>query len=413
MNNDALFCQKQWHQFVTDNKEALENELNSIDGNRLLNTSEEDLVKYFIDKYYFDVPEINEDEILIEQHEVNIDVSQDPLCVIYDRSKPFYVKGTKVTFYIPFNGDECFFQICPNSFTLTVYRGYISDKKLICSISDVELNPEKIKSQMGQYLQNIKGYLETQKNDSIKYNQTLEGTIRGKIKDRKDKLIKDRNLVMGLGFKLKESDTMTYTAPEVKRRILQLPNASKQPYKPEPVLRDDDYENILNILDNMTKVMERSPKVFSEIDEESLRTHFLVQLNGHYDGEATGETFNYNGKTDILIRSNGKNIFIAECKYWKGEKKYLETIDQILSYASWRDTKVAILVFNRNKNFTEVLKTIEACTKRHKNFKKERGIVGETRFKYVFANREDANRELLITVMVFDIPTGQNKSQTI
>jgi hypothetical protein len=28
--------------------------------------------------------------------------------------------------------------------------------------------------------------------------------------------------------------------------------------------------------------------------------HFLVQLNGQYEGQATGETFNFEGKTDMI-----------------------------------------------------------------------------------------------------------------
>ena len=70
----------------------------------------------------------------------------------------------------------------------------------------------------------------------------------------------------------------------------------------------------------MVNIMERSPKVFHNIDEEALRTRFLVQLNGHYEGGATGETFNYGGKTGILIRSEDKNIFIAGCTFWVGER---------------------------------------------------------------------------------------------
>lgn len=66
--------------------------------------------------------------------------------------------------------------------------------------------------------------------------------------------------------------------------------------------------------------------------EEDIRQQFLVQLNGHYEGQATGETFNYEGKTDILIRNQGKNIFIAECKFWSGAEALLDTITQILSY---------------------------------------------------------------------------------
>ena len=103
--------------------------------------------------------------------------------------------------------------------------------------------------------------------------------------------------------------------------------------------------------------------------------HFLLFLNGHFQGKATGETFNYEGKTDILIRENDKNVFIAECKFWHGEKVFNETIDQLLGYTSWRDTKTAILIFNKNKDFTSVLKTIDAIAKRHPNFVRRKHLI--------------------------------------
>ena len=40
------------------------------------------------------------------------------------------------------------------------------------------------------------------------------------------------------------------------------------------------------------------------------------------EGQATGETFNAAGKTDILLRIDGKNVFIGECKFWKGPKAF-------------------------------------------------------------------------------------------
>ena len=140
------------------------------------------------------------------------------------------------------------------------------------------------------------------------------------------------------------------------------------------------------------------------MDEESLRSHFLVQLNGHYEGQATGETFNYEGKTDILIRSGGKNIFIAKCKYWAGPQKLTEAIDQLLSYSSWRDTKVAVIVFNRNKGFTKVLESIRSTTNKHSNCKRELDKRSETSFRFIFSHRDDTNRELTLTIMAFDIP---------
>lgn len=140
----------------------------------------------------------------------------------------------------------------------------------------------------------------------------------------------------------------------------------------------EDYEHILSVMTNMALVMERSPSAFSSIDEEALRTHFLVQLNGQYEGQATGETFNYEGKTDILVRVKGRNIFVAECKYWDGPKTLSDAIDQVLSYASWRDTKVAIVIFSRNKNFSRVLEAIPQAVTEHINFKRDIGRRSET-----------------------------------
>jgi len=90
-----------------------------------------------------------------------------------------------------------------------------------------------------------------------------------------------------------------------------------------------------------------------------------------YSGQATGETFNAHGRTDILIRVDGKNIFIAECKFWKGGEYLVEAIIQLLGYTSWRDTKTAILIFNRNKNLSAVLTQIPEIFKKHPNFKKQ------------------------------------------
>ncbi len=42
-----------------------------------------------------------------------------------------------------------------------------------------------------------------------------------------------------------------------------------------------------------------------------------MMVNTHYRGQATGETFNKSGKTDILVRDGDRNVFVAECKWWE------------------------------------------------------------------------------------------------
>src|SRR5262249_44879163 len=118
-----------------------------------------------------------------------------------------------------------------------------------------------------------------------------------------------------------------------------------------------------------------------------------------------GETFNFEGKTDILIREADRNIFIAECKFWRGPATVTSTLDQLLKYLTWRDTKTAIILFNRTGNLSAVLTKIPAVVEAHPNYKRPLAIDGETRFRYVFAHRDDPDRELVITILVFDVPS--------
>jgi hypothetical protein len=197
----------------------------------------------------------------------------------------------------------------------------------------------------------------------------------------------------------------TYAVPEVRRKATpKLPPASSTPFEPEPTWAMEHYEHALSVMQNMAALMERSPSAFAKQNEEHLRDQFLFQLNGQFEGRATGETFNLNGKTDILLREGNRNVFIAECKFWRGPKKFGETIDQLLGYTAWRDTKTAILVFNRGIDTTTVLKGIVEAAVAHSNYKRTLPWQHESGFRYVFHHAGDTNREFILSVLVFHVP---------
>ena len=215
-------------------------------------------------------------------------------------------------------------------------------------------------------------------------------------------------MAASLGYKLKKrtDSPQTYIAPIKRKKLnISMPSSSTKPFVPEPELEMQEYESILGIISNMVSVIERSPKTFQNMKEEDLRQHFLIQLNGQYAGQATAETFNVSGKTDILIRDQDKNIFIAECKFWRGPKSLTEAIDQLLGYVQWKDSKTAILLFNQQKNLSNILEQIPAVVKEHPNFKREVEYSSETGFRYILHHRDDRNREIYLTILVFDIPT--------
>ena len=166
----------------------------------------------------------------------------------------------------------------------------------------------------------------------------------------------------------------------------------------------EDYEGILSIIKNLSLVIERNYQTFATMTEPDIRNIILVLLNAVYEGSATGETFNGSGKTDILLRHQGQSLFIAECKFWQGKKELADAIDQLLGYITWRDTKTALIIFNRNKDFTSVLQKIHETVKEHKCYKREIGSSETTIFRYKFCRPDDTNKEFFLTVLVFEVP---------
>ena len=263
----------------------------------------------------------------------------------------------------------------------TSWCSYMTGRPKTCS---------NIRSEFDRELQNVQQTLSRIADQVEQFNSTIQTKVSQQIEARREKLLQDRGIIEGLGFPLRRRSQVptTYASPEVKRRIVpQLPPFSTKPYRPEPILTIDEYEHILTVISNMVMVMERSPSAFKSMGEEDLRQHFLVQLNGQYEGQATGETFNYEGKTDILIRSEGKNIFIAECKFWTGQAGLSEALDQLLRYTSWRDTKTALLIFNRETTMSTVLQRIPQVVREHANYKTDLNYGSESGFRYVFCHQ--------------------------
>lgn len=165
-------------------------------------------------------------------------------------------------------------------------------------------------------------------------------------------------------------DAKTYIADVLVRRPAPLlpstPESTPMPL--EPVLAGEVFEHILSVIRSVGQDMERSPGTYGDQGEEDRRQFIVAALNTHYRGHTTAEAFNVTGKTDILIRHEGSNLFIAECKFWSGPKGFGETIDQLFGYRAWRDTKLAIVMFVREKNLTSVIEKAREVLEAHTQF---------------------------------------------
>jgi hypothetical protein len=69
-------------------------------------------------------------------------------------------------------------------------------------------------------------------------------------------------------------------------------------------------------------------------------------------------------------------------------------------------------VFNKNRDFSGILEKIKEATPQHARFKSGPEIENETRFRYVFGQRDDTNREVVLTVLAFDVPQHEEKTKS-
>lgn len=270
-------------------------------------------------------------------------------------------------------------------------------------------SPDEIKRHFDSAIGQIKkmyGYL---KSDIESYNMGTREIIKQEYDTRKSQLLKRNQLLASIGFPLKEkkesSKTFSIPPPKLRESIKIKPIVSEKGYKPEPTMDDETYNKILKIIDDSGKNFERMPSLYANKYEEDLRDHILFVLDPHFEnGSASGETFNKRGKTDIQIRHDSSVIFIAECKFWKGEKAYLETINQLLRYLTWRDTKTSIIIFVRQKNITQIIQKIKESTPNHPNYKRLVTHSVSNWINYLFHINDDLNRDIKLAVQIFHIP---------
>ncbi len=396
---------------IENQKNQVFSKIESYEKDYLLNVPESELLEFLKSEYLIEEIGIFEDKIEITERDVLIDKSRD----FRYGERAFNVPGIEITFHIPFYGENILFSCTPAGiFEINPPRGNIGNNEILCSYKVANKNEDdekRMNSDFEQNLSKIKDRVLRINQNILNWNNSLENLILEKIKSRKEKFNADNNLIKSLKYPLKKNPNQatTYKVPEIRKKPkITEPKITKKPFQAEPELDILEYNEIIKIIQSMNLMMERTPETFSKLKEEEIRNHILFNLNSHYEGSATGETFNGQGKTDILIRKDNKNLFIGECKIWKGEKVLHETIDQIAKYTTWRDTKTAIIFFNKNKSTTKVIETITSEIRNHNLFDK---VVEKQDFeveRVLMKQINDPERKIYLTFLVFDVPNKKN-----
>ena len=369
---------------------------------QLLATAEADVIEYLVAEYSVACPVLHRDQT--EQLPVSEEIR--PVAGMFS-GETYQYRMTKIVIAVPFDGEKEVFRLRASQASFNPPQAEVREGELrLTWTGDAAASGDAaaIRRHFDGQLDRIEQHLSWSRGDIDRYNASIRPLVSSAVAERKAKLLADRQMEAGLGFPVRQRrDASRYSVPVTRRTIgtPRRPTASG-PFQPEPVLPETQYEQALAVLRNARNALERSPSMTAHLDEEKIRDLLLFFLNGQFEGAAAGEVFNAAGKTDILIRVGDRNVFIAECKIWKGPKTIRDALAQLLSYLTWRDTKAALLLFIRSGEPTTIISKAITEIEGHPNYKGTpgTGLDGE-RYDFVLHANGDPNREIRLAFLPF------------
>jgi hypothetical protein len=385
----------------------------AIPQDQFLVSNDTQLMEHLLTSLIIDPIILHEERMAMEQCETQVDVSRDRMRGAHSRQGPCYIPGTKVKVFIPFTGDRKLWNLKPSTWRSSFPIAVIEPGGRDCAGSVLiemsqphDKNPELFKKFLDDTLDDIHFYIKNQEVEIRQLNDRLPLCLERAISARRERIEKHSNISCLLDIPLRKKDGVPDIVPiNLKQKIIaELPPVPKGGFKPEPGIRAEQYENILNVIRHHCKTWETTPGTYQKLEEEELRDILNAQLNGVYEGAAVGEVFRKKGKTDICIEDKDRAAFIAECKIWSGEKDLNDALEQLLSYLTWRDCKTALIFFNKTvAGFSAIQAKAAASLDKHVRLINKERVDNAGEWRYTFKSYDDEERAITVHLFLFNI----------
>lgn len=397
----------------------LEGEIDSFADEKIVNCDVDEWTEYLTEKYRVEPISFYVDYATrsIQKTQIKRNNPWGHFGDVYGEPQFYMVDGCNIDYKVPFSGDDVLLKCTPSTYIMTSFEifgfqkpsntnyGFITIR---LSYTNQEMKgfgdnlEEKVNSDFRNQFssfEKMSGYA----NDDIRsYNENLTSNVQQLLNKRREKA----DVFFSFSKALKIPLNLNSSSPNLTPIPLKKPHRANlnepKPHAQEQqfYIDDSDFENIIKIIHLCGTALEESAKTFNQFNEEALRDYIKGMLSSHYENTVTGETFRRVGKTDIQIQREDRAAFIAECKVWHGIKLFSDAIEQLFCYATWKDTKLSLIIFNKeNKNFAGVQQQIQSWLKENcKSCKQWNSNIWDC-VKY----REDTGRDVRLAVALYDI----------
>lgn len=388
----------------------------NVSSDQILASTDDQIVAHFEDKFsitplilYPDQAEKALTECFVE--------SRDSFTYDIHKGQSIRVPGVKVTVKVPFSGDAELLSLTPNTMTLTAAYADISKPErdgigwltYQFSFDQHSATADSIQREVDSVINYTTKTIKYQQAQITQFQHELIQVLQSAISSRRSRLGGIHTLAKALNIPVTERPGMPSLTPiaVAKKVIRELPPVADAKQSSGFSITDRAYESILAAIRAQGRTFEKAPATFAKFDEEELRDVILGNLNTHFEGQATGETFRARGKTDICIEQENRAAFVGECKIWRGAKELVDGLHQLLGYLTWRDCKAALVVFNKDRSkFSEILDKAPSSLRDCQNLfngESAQAEPGEWRMK--FKSPDDDDRIVTVHLLVYNLYT--------
>ncbi|MBS1660281.1 MAG: hypothetical protein JST68_04440 [Bacteroidetes bacterium] len=403
----SLFGSQNGYDTFERNMQELRNEIWAKDFDYILNVNVSEWLEYFKNKYEYISITLYLEQASVQyrnKHEIqNIQSYRHIHAPIYN----FNIE-------VPFIGSSFLFCLKPSNCRLNFPEVEIPNGesgKLIKTVGIQNNDPNQLEREKQTFLETLRVNTENMNNDVSLYNTRIPRVFQDAYNQIKEKAEQEQRFFKSMNIEINKETDRIFKVPVIERKKIPEPildkGVPKKYITDVPAIDDKSYHDIVDTIYTFFKAVEKKPAIYESFNEEGLRDYVLPTLETRYNNvTVTGETFNKGGKTDILIRyTDGTNLFVAECKFWGGEALLHDTINQLFDrYLTWRDSKTAIILFVKNKDFSNVLKTIQESIPKHEYYLRKGEDRGESSFSYIFHFPGDKGKAIYTQIMAFHLP---------
>lgn len=399
------FNEISYHDFEKRYLNKIKEEIFCVDKDYILAVDEEEYKNYLTDKYTLEPINIFKETESFSEPNKKKETVGDPYYQGHTNEREVY----EFTIKYSYTGSEILFEVQSNPWTMRSHEIYLNKSENIVSFDfnlykqDAEEFQRTKEDCFTSAFANVKNI----NKNVLSINTQIKALISREFDQRKSSFINENNFFKAIKADINPKTKSIFTAPTIKKKQIPKPvKNNTNDWSSEPIMSMEMYLDVLKVIYEAGKSMEKKTALFKDKNEEGLRDQFLFILETRYEGiTATGETFNKKGKTDILLKYaiDNSNLFVGECKFWHGASEFHAAINQLFDrYLTWRDSKAAILLFVKNKDFTKTISVVKTEIEKHPYYKNAKGSRGESSLSFIFGLPHDKDKDVYLEIILFD-----------